>query len=121
MATASSRATLTTSTTPWPRTCWRQPLLSADVAGQTFNIATGHRFNLNETVELLRPLTGYTGNVEYAPERAGDIKHSLADISRAQENLKYQPLVDFKEGLRRTVEWYRTSETAKQRELTASR
>jgi len=93
----------------------------ADVAGQTFNIATGHRFNLNETVELLRPLTGYTGDVEYAPERIGDIKHSLADISRAQEKLKYQPLVDFQEGLRRTVDWYRMSEAAKQRELAASR
>jgi len=93
----------------------------ADVAGQTFNIATGHRFNLNETVELLRPLTDYTGDVEYAPERVGDIKHSLADISRAQAKLKYQPLVDFREGLRRTVEWYRLSETAKKQELAASR
>jgi nucleoside-diphosphate-sugar epimerase len=93
----------------------------ADVAGRTFNIATGHRFNLNETVELLKPLTGYTGDVEYAPERTGDIKHSLADISRAQEKLKYQPTVDFKEGLRRTVEWYRASEAAKQGELAASR
>ena len=93
----------------------------ADVAGQTFNIATGHRFNLNETVELLRPLTGYTGEIEYAPERTGDIKHSLADISLAQQKLKYQPQVDFKEGLRRTVEWYRASEAAKQRELAASR
>jgi UDP-glucose 4-epimerase len=93
----------------------------ADVAGQTFNIATGHRFDLNQTVELLRPLTGYTGDVEYAPVRAGDIKHSLADISRAQEKLKYQPSVDFQEGLRRTVEWYRMSEPAKQRELAASR
>ncbi len=93
----------------------------ADVAGQTFNIATGHRFDLNQTVELLRPLTGYTGDVEYAPVRAGDIKHSLADISRAQEKLKYQPSVDFQEGLRRTVEWYRISESAKQRELAASR
>ncbi len=93
----------------------------ADVAGQTFNIATGHRFNLNETVELLRPLTGYTGDVEYAPERVGDIKHSLADISRAQEKLKYQPLVDFREGLRRTMEWYRVSEPSKQKKLTASR
>jgi len=93
----------------------------ADVAGQTFNIATGHRFNLNETVELLRPLTDYTGDVEYAPERVGDIKHSLADISRAQDRLKYQPLVDFQEGLRRTVEWYRMSEAAKRRELAASR
>lgn len=94
---------------------------AAGVAGKTFNIATGHRFNLNETVELLKPLTGFTGEPIYAAERAGDIKHSLADISQAQEKLKYQPLVDFKEGLRRTVEWYRTSETAKQGELAASR
>jgi UDP-glucose 4-epimerase len=93
----------------------------SDVAGQTFNIATGHRFDLNQTVDLLRPLTGYTGDVEYAPVRVGDIKHSLADISRAQERLKYQPSVDFQEGLRRTVEWYRVSEVAKQRELAASR
>ena len=93
----------------------------ADVAGQTFNIATGHRFNLNQTVGLLRSLTGYTGDVEYAPERAGDIKHSLADISRAQAKLKYQPMVDFQEGLRRTVEWYRVSEPAKRQELAASR
>jgi nucleoside-diphosphate-sugar epimerase len=92
-----------------------------DVAGQTFNIATGHRFNLNETVELLKPLTGYAGDVEYAPERSGDIKHSLADISRAQERLSYRPLVDFKEGLRRTVQWYRESESTKQPELAASR
>lgn len=92
-----------------------------DVAGETFNIATGRRYNLNETVALLRPLTGYKGKVEHAAERAGDIKHSLADISRAQEKLGYQPLVDFEEGLRRTVEWYRESEAASQRELAASR
>lgn|SRR5579871_875645 len=93
----------------------------ADVAGETFNIATGHRYNLNQTVELLRPLTGYSGKVEYAPERAGDIKHSLADISRAQQKLGYEPLVNFEEGLRRTVEWYRASESSKQSELAASR
>ncbi len=92
-----------------------------DVAGETFNIATGRRFDLNQTVALLRPLTGYSGDVEYAAERAGDIKHSLADISRAQQKLGYKPLVDFEEGLRRTVEWYRTSESAKQKELAASR
>jgi UDP-glucose 4-epimerase len=91
-----------------------------EVAGQIFNIATGHRFNLNETVELLRPLTGYTGDVEYAPERGGDIKHSLADISLAKSKLKYDPRVDFREGLRRTVEWYRASESSKQSELAAS-
>jgi UDP-glucose 4-epimerase len=92
-----------------------------DVAGQTFNIATGRRFNLNETVALLRPLTGYTGEVEYAAERAGDIKHSLADISRAQQKLGYEPLVNFEEGLRRTVEWYRASKAANATQLATSR
>jgi UDP-glucose 4-epimerase len=93
----------------------------AEVAGQLFNIATGNRFSLNETFEMLKPLTGYTGDIAYEAERSGDIKHSLADISRAQQKLKYQPLIDFKEGLRRTVEWYRASEATKKQELTASR
>ncbi len=93
----------------------------AEVAGQLFNIATGNRFSLNETFEMLKPLTGYTGDIAYEAERSGDIKHSLADISRAQQKLKYQPLIDFKEGLRRTVEWYRASEATKKQELAASR
>ncbi|HEY1731226.1 MAG TPA: SDR family oxidoreductase [Terriglobales bacterium] len=93
----------------------------AEVAGQMFNVATGNRFSLNQTFEMLKPLTGYSGDVAYEDERSGDIKHSLADISRAEQNLKYQPLVDFKEGLRRTVEWYRASEASKKQELAASR
>jgi UDP-glucose 4-epimerase len=92
-----------------------------DVAGEVFNIATGKRYDLNQTVALLKPLTGYTGEIEYADERKGDIKHSLADISLAQQKLGYQPLVNFEEGLRRTVEWYRESEAASKRELAASR
>ena len=92
----------------------------AEVAGEMFNIATGNRFSLNETFEMLKPLTGYTGEIAYDSERSGDIKHSLADIALAQQKLKYQPLVDFKEGLRRTVDWYRTSE-ANKKELAASR
>jgi len=94
---------------------------AADVAGQVFNIATGSRYDLNETVKLLAPLTGYNGRVTYAPERAGDIKHSLADIELARQKLRYDPKVDFKEGLRRTVEWYRTSPSGKKQELAASR
>jgi nucleoside-diphosphate-sugar epimerase len=77
-------------------------------AGGVFNVATGRRVTLNETFELLKPLTGYTGSVKYAPERGGDIKHSLADIALAQKHLGYKPLVNFEEGLRRTVEWYRS-------------
>jgi UDP-glucose 4-epimerase len=80
----------------------------SQVAGHTFNIATGHRYTLNETFAILKELTEYAGEVEYAPARTGDVKHSLADISRAQAQLGYRPLVDFREGLRRTVAWYRS-------------
>jgi len=79
------------------------------VSGRVMNVATGVRITLNEVVEELRTITGYTGPVNYAPERAGDVKHSLADISLARELLGYEPVVDFGEGLRRTVEWYRTT------------
>ena len=80
---------------------------SAKVAGKVFNIATGRRVTLNETFQLLRKLTGYSGEPKYGPERGGDIKHSLADISSAEAALGYKPTVDFEEGLKRTVEWYR--------------
>lgn len=80
---------------------------ATQVAGQVFNVATGRRVSLNEIFQLLRKLTGYSGKPEYRGEREGDIKHSLADISRAEAALGYKPTVDFEEGLRRTVEWYR--------------
>jgi nucleoside-diphosphate-sugar epimerase len=81
------------------------------VAGEVINVATGRRVTLNETFEMLRKLTGYSGPPKYGAERDGDIKHSLADISRAESVLGYKPLVDFEEGLRRTVEWYRATLT----------
>jgi nucleoside-diphosphate-sugar epimerase len=81
---------------------------AAECAGRVFNCATGRRITLNQTFEALKKLTGYTGTVKYGPERAGDVKHSLADITLAQEHLGYKPLVDFEEGLRRTVEWYKS-------------
>ena len=76
-------------------------------AGQVFNVATGRRITLNETFKALQSLTSYAGQPKYEAERGGDIKHSLADIARAQAALGYNPKVDFEEGLRRTVEWYR--------------
>jgi UDP-glucose 4-epimerase len=76
-------------------------------AGQMFNVATGRRVTLNETFQLLQGLTGYSGPPAYGAERGGDIKHSLADISKAENRLGYKPTVNFEEGLRRTVEWYR--------------
>jgi UDP-glucose 4-epimerase len=78
------------------------------VSGQMMNTATGQRFTLNETFHLLRELTGYSGEPAYQPARAGDIRDSLADIGLARELLGYEPIVDFREGLRRTVDWYRS-------------
>ena len=77
------------------------------VAGRMMNAATGSRITLNETFRILRDLTGYDGEPAYAPARSGDIRDSLADIGLAGKLLGYKPLVDFREGLRRTVEWYR--------------
>lgn len=76
-------------------------------AGQMFNVATGRRVTLNETFKVLQGLTGFAGKPKYGPDREGDVKHSLADISKAEAGLGYKPLVDFEDGLRRTVEWYR--------------
>jgi nucleoside-diphosphate-sugar epimerase len=80
---------------------------AAKVVGRVFNVATGTRVDLNQTFELLKKMTGYSGNVKYATEREGDIRHSLADISLATRALGYEPKVNFEEGLQRTVEWYR--------------
>jgi nucleoside-diphosphate-sugar epimerase len=76
-------------------------------AGKVFNAATGRRITLNETFKLLQGLTSYSGQPNYGPERGGDIKHSLADISKAEAALGYKPIVHFEEGLRKTVDWYR--------------
>ncbi len=78
------------------------------VSGRAMNAATGSRFTLNQTFALLRELTGYSGEPVYAPARVGDIHDSLADISLAGELMGYRPVVDFKQGLQRTLEWYRS-------------
>jgi nucleoside-diphosphate-sugar epimerase len=79
------------------------------VSGRMMNLATGSRITLNETFRILRDQTGFKGEPAYAESRSGDIRDSLADIGLAGELLGYKPLVDFREGLRRTVEWYRSS------------
>jgi len=76
-------------------------------AGQVFNVATGERITLNQAFQALQAITAYSGRPNYEPERAGDIKHSLADISKAVAALGYKPTVNFQQGLRRTVDWYR--------------
>jgi len=80
---------------------------SAGAVGGTFNVGLGTRCTINELLRMLGEIIGTDVKATYADQRAGDVKHSQADISRAQRILQYNPRVDMGEGLRRTVEWYR--------------
>jgi nucleoside-diphosphate-sugar epimerase len=87
-------------------------LLACDApaaSGRVFNVGTGERISLNQTLELLREISGNKLEAKYDPPREGDIRDSQADITLARELLGYDPTVNFSEGLRRTLEWYRES------------
>ena len=80
---------------------------SDTVSGKVFNVATGTRFSLNQTFKMLASIIGYSGQPRYEQSRTGDVRHSLADISKTRDALGYEPTIGFEAGLRRTVEWYR--------------
>jgi len=75
--------------------------------GGVFNVATGRRISVNRLFYTLRDLIGANVEPEHGPAREGDVRDSQADITLAREVLGYTPLVEFEEGLRRTVEWYK--------------
>lgn len=79
-----------------------------DLHGQVLNIACGQRVSLNEVVRLTNRFLGTNLQPQYDPPRPGDVRDSLADISLAASVLKYQPQVYFEEGLRRSIDYYRT-------------
>lgn len=80
---------------------------NAEAVNQVYNIACGEQTSLNELFENIKQTAGSDLAPKYGPERAGDVKHSLADISKASQLLGYQPKVTVKEGLKTTFEWYR--------------
>jgi len=73
------------------------------VSGRVYNVATGVRVTLNQAYAVIRDISGYTGDVKYMPEREGDVRHSVADISRAQTELGYRVVATFEEGLRKML------------------
>lgn len=77
-----------------------------DVTGETFNIGCGNRATVNELVETLNELLGTDIDAVYDDRRPGDVRHSYADISKAKEQLGYEPKVDFGEGLERTIGFF---------------
>ena len=74
---------------------------------QVYNIAFGERTSLNELFQMIKEVAGSDLAPKYGPERTGDVKHSLADISKAKELLDYNPSIRVKQGLKATFEWYR--------------
>jgi UDP-glucose 4-epimerase len=91
-------------------------LLAADakgVSGRVFNVANGRSTNLLKLIELLNEYLGTDVQPVFKPPRTGDVRESLADISEARRALGYEPQVEFEEGLRRTIAYYR--ETAVQK------
>jgi nucleoside-diphosphate-sugar epimerase len=80
---------------------------SPKASGKVYNIACGTRVSLNEVVRMLNHFLGTDLKPVYERARAGDIRHSMADITRARTDLGYSPTVAFEEGLIKTVEWYR--------------
>ncbi len=82
-------------------------------AGKVINVANGQRVTLNELLSELKQLTGKTDvTAEYREPRVGDVRHSLADISMARELLGYESKVNLRDGLKRTLDWWKTSRFA---------
>lgn len=76
------------------------------VGGEVFNVAAGRRVTLNELLGHLRPLVGAEVEAHHEEPRPGDVRHSHAQITRAQEKLGYRTVVSVEEGLRRTLDWF---------------
>ena len=82
--------------------------------GQIINLANGQRTTLNELLDILKKLTGRMDvEAEYKEPRPGDVRHSLADITRACEMLGYEPHIGLKEGLQLTIDWWKQSRFAR--------
>ena len=81
-------------------------------SGQVINVATGGRVSLNHLFNEVRTLVGSRLSPKYADVRAGDVRDSQADITKAKDVLGYSPIVSFEEGLKHTVSWYRSSVAA---------
>lgn len=77
------------------------------VAGEAFNVGCGERTSLLDVIGMLERITGRPVERRHSPVRGGDVPHTMADVSKAKRLLGYTPLVDFAEGFRRTVDYFR--------------
>ncbi|MFC1604343.1 SDR family oxidoreductase [Planctomycetota bacterium] len=75
--------------------------------GEVVNIACGQAVTVNEIIDLINNLLGKSVKPTYTPPRPGDVKHSLADITAARKLIEFEPVVQFKDGLQKAIDWYR--------------
>jgi nucleoside-diphosphate-sugar epimerase len=75
--------------------------------GEVVNIACGEVITVNAIIDMINNIVGKSIKPMYVPSRKGDVKHSLADITVAKKILGFKPVVLFKEGLTKAIEWYR--------------
>jgi nucleoside-diphosphate-sugar epimerase len=87
---------------------------AAEIAGEMMNVATGGRISLNDLLATLADLVGTRTEAIYAEPRAGDVRDSQADVSRARRLTGYEPTVGLREGLERTLAWYRSEQAQPQ-------
>ena len=79
------------------------------VGGHVFNVATNSRISLNQLLDTLKKIFGSDVTAIYKDARAGDVRDSQADISKAARMLGYKPVVGLEEGLRETVKWFKST------------
>ncbi|MEE9393059.1 MAG: SDR family oxidoreductase [Planctomycetota bacterium] len=84
--------------------------------GRFMNIGIGERITINDVIHTIAEIIGAKVDIDYQPDRVGDVKHSLASIDRARDLLGYEPKVGLAEGLERTISWYRKETKAKERQ-----
>lgn len=78
------------------------------VAGEVFNVGCGERVSVNELWSVIREIVGCDVEADHGPPRPGDVRHSLAGLDKIRQRTGYEPIVGLKEGLSRTVEWFRS-------------
>lgn len=96
--------------------CYVQNIVNANllamttpgVAGETFNISTGKTTSLLQLISFLEEILGVEADIDFQPARQGDVRQSLADVSRASRGLGFTPEISFAEGLARSIEYYRS-------------
>jgi UDP-N-acetylglucosamine 4-epimerase len=80
---------------------------NTEAVNQVYNVACGEQTSLNDLFMIIKEIAGSDLVPKYGPERTGDVKHSLADISKAKDSLSYEPIANIKDGLKTTFEYYR--------------